>query len=105
MPAIEVGRVCYLARGRNAGQKAVIVEAGNGIIVTVQTGGKRKKCNIRHLFPTKETGEAKALKETKAVEKAAPKPKQEKKRAKEKTADKKAGKKTEKKAEKKKKGK
>ncbi|MFH1234917.1 MAG: 50S ribosomal protein L14e [Candidatus Diapherotrites archaeon] len=105
MPAIEVGRVCYLARGRNAGQKAVIVEAGNGITVTVAIEGKRKKCNIRHLFPTKEMQETGALKEKKPVEKAAPKAKQEKKRAKKKTAGKKDAKKTDKKAEKKKKGK
>ncbi|MEM0359814.1 MAG: 50S ribosomal protein L14e [Candidatus Diapherotrites archaeon] len=83
MPAIEIGRVCYLERGRNAGTKAIIAEKPEGTIVTVLVGGKRKKCNIRHLFPTKEIVDIREIKEAKVEEKKAEKPekpKQEKKR-------------------------
>ena len=59
MPAIEKGRICYLSRGRDAGTKVTVVETGDNSIVTVLKNGKKEKCNIRHLFPTKETGEIK----------------------------------------------
>ena len=68
MPAIEPGRVCLLARGRNAGKRAVVVEAGKGSIATVFRNGKKSKCNIRHLFPTSETVDPKSLKEKKPAE-------------------------------------
>jgi len=68
MPAIEPGRVCFLARGRNAGKKVVIAEIQKGSIATVFRNGKKSKCNIRHLFPTKETVDPKSLKETKPAE-------------------------------------
>ncbi len=55
MAAIEVGRVCYKTTGRNATKKVVILETGNGNTVTIIGKGlKKQKCNIRHLFPTRE---------------------------------------------------
>lgn len=69
MPAIEVGRVCYLQRGRNAGRKAVVIEIGKGSIATVLRNGKKESCNIRHLFPTMETVDVKKLREAKKQEK------------------------------------
>ena len=67
MPAMEIGRVCFLSRGRDAGRKAVIVELGGKGTATVFVKGKEKKCNIRHLFPTKELADIKALKEAKTA--------------------------------------
>jgi len=54
MPAIERGRVCFLSRGRRTGKKAVISEIVSENTVTIIVDGKKKKCSIRHLFPTKE---------------------------------------------------
>lgn len=70
MAAIEVGRVCYLLRGRNAGRKAVIVEIDKGTTVTVFRDGKKEKCNIRHLFPTRTIVDVKKLKKETAKEKS-----------------------------------
>lgn len=53
MGLIEVGRVCVLRAGRNAGQKVIVVDVdskGNATVEGMQV--KRKKINARHLFPT-----------------------------------------------------
>ncbi|RLG70187.1 MAG: 50S ribosomal protein L14e [Candidatus Iainarchaeum archaeon] len=54
MAAIEPGRVCYKTRGREAGKKVVVLELQNLYATVVGKGGKKEKCNIRHLFPLKE---------------------------------------------------
>jgi len=54
MAAIEPGRVCYKTRGREAGKKVVVLELQNLYAIVVGKGGKKEKCNIRHLFPLKE---------------------------------------------------
>jgi len=59
MPAIEKGRVCFLSRGRKAGEKGVIAEINNDNTVTVIVDGKKKKTSIRHIFPVNEKGEIK----------------------------------------------
>ena len=59
MAAIEVGRVCFLTRGRNAGKKVVIAEVHKDFVIIEGEEIKRKKCNILHLFPTAEKGEIK----------------------------------------------
>ncbi|HLC36014.1 MAG TPA: 50S ribosomal protein L14e [archaeon] len=51
---IDVGRVCIKKKGREAGMKAVIVELKEGFAVVDGPSIKRKKCNVRHLFPTPE---------------------------------------------------
>jgi len=55
MAAIEVGRVCIKTRGREAGKKAVVVEMGKEFAIIDGPKVRRRKCNIRHLFPTEET--------------------------------------------------
>ncbi|MBU0662443.1 MAG: 50S ribosomal protein L14e [Candidatus Diapherotrites archaeon] len=55
MAAIEVGRICVKTRGREAGKKAVIVEMGKEFAIIDGPKVRRRKCNIRHLFPTGET--------------------------------------------------
>lgn len=57
MPAIEVGRVCVKAVGREAGKRCVIVELidKNFVLVTGPesvTGIRRRRVNIDHLTPT-----------------------------------------------------
>ena len=62
MPAIEEGRVCIKTTGRNAGEKVVILKTDKTVFVEVASmNGVKQKCNIRHLFPTKETKSVSSL--------------------------------------------
>ena len=59
MPAIEVGRVCVKATGREAGKQCVIVDLidKNFVLVTgprSATGVKRRRVNVNHIKPTDE---------------------------------------------------
>ncbi|MGC9072342.1 MAG: 50S ribosomal protein L14e [Acidilobus sp.] len=56
MPAIEVGRVCYKVRGREAGRKCVIVDIVDESTVLITgpkqlTGVKRRRANVKHIVP------------------------------------------------------
>lgn len=57
MPGITVGTVCIKTRGREAGKKVVIVDLDtkNQFVVIDGPEVKRRKCNLRHLFPTSQT--------------------------------------------------
>ncbi|HIH16511.1 MAG TPA: 50S ribosomal protein L14e [Candidatus Diapherotrites archaeon] len=76
MPALETGRVCVKLRGREAGRKAVIVEAGKGGVVIEGPHVRRRKVNPLHLLLTPEKAKASefAFKGKAKVEKK-PKPK------------------------------
>ncbi len=55
---IEVGRVCVKIAGREANRACVVVDIidENFVLVTgpkAVTGVKRRRCNIKHLEPTK----------------------------------------------------
>ena len=57
MPAIEVGRICVKATGREAGKRCVIVDLidKNFVLVTGPlsvTGVKRRRVNVNHIKPT-----------------------------------------------------
>ncbi|MBN1941375.1 MAG: 50S ribosomal protein L14e [Candidatus Diapherotrites archaeon] len=54
MPGMEVGTVCVKTRGREAGKRVVIVDfdAKSNFAVIDGPNIKRRKCNLRHLFPT-----------------------------------------------------
>jgi len=54
MAGMETGRICLKTRGREAGKKAVIVsiDEKTGFAVIDGKDVKRRKCNLRHLFPT-----------------------------------------------------
>lgn len=53
MKAIDVGSVCVKTAGREAGEKAVVVEmSGENFVVIEGPKVKKRKCNISHLFPT-----------------------------------------------------
>ena len=54
MPAIEIGRICVKTRGRETGQKCVIVDVmdKNYVLLTGPsplTGVKRRRANVKHL--------------------------------------------------------
>ena len=56
MPAIEVGRVCYKIRGRDAGQRVVVVGMEKeGYVLIEGVMGKKTRCNILHLMPSPKT--------------------------------------------------
>lgn len=54
MAGLEIGSVCVKTRGREAGKKVVIVDLDSKANFATIDGPevKRKKCNVRHLFPT-----------------------------------------------------
>jgi|SRR3989344_2284117 len=52
---IEVGRLCLKLAGRDAGKTCVVVEVLDDRHVLVDGETRRRKCNILHLEPLKET--------------------------------------------------
>ena len=53
MTVFDVGRVCTKVRGREAGEKCVVVDVVDEKYVLVDGPRiKRRRCNIRHLDPT-----------------------------------------------------
>ena len=56
MAGIEIGTVCVKTKGREAGKKVVIVDfdKAEGMVLVDGPEVKRRKCNFRHLFSTKE---------------------------------------------------
>lgn len=52
---MSLGRVCYKNRGKNSGERVVIVgESEKNEVIVKEGNGKLQKCNIRHLFPLAE---------------------------------------------------
>jgi len=51
----NVGRLCTKIAGRDAGCKCVIVEELEDGMVLVDGQTRRRKCNVKHLEPSKET--------------------------------------------------
>ena len=51
---MEIGRVCVKIAGRDAGKKCIVVDLIDSTFVLVDGETRRKKCNIKHLEPTKE---------------------------------------------------
>lgn len=54
---IEVGRLCVKTAGRDAGKKCVIVDVLDANTVLIDGETRRRKCNIMHLLPLRETVE------------------------------------------------
>ena len=52
---IEVGRLCIKTAGRDAGLKCVIVDVLDDKFVLIDGETRRRKCNILHLEPLKDT--------------------------------------------------
>jgi large subunit ribosomal protein L14e len=64
MPAIEVGRICVKVSGREAGRKCVIVDVVDKSFVLITgpkkvTGIRRRRVNVNHVEPLKDTVEIK----------------------------------------------
>ena len=52
---IEIGRLCVKTAGRDAGLKCVIVDILGNKFVLIDGETRRRKCNILHLEPLKDT--------------------------------------------------
>jgi large subunit ribosomal protein L14e len=53
MKAIDVGSVCIKTTGREAGEKAVVLEIlGPTMVTIIGPKVRKRKCNILHLLPT-----------------------------------------------------
>jgi ribosomal protein L14E/L6E/L27E len=53
MAAFENGSICFRTKGKNAGEKVVVLEAAKkGMVVVEGTRSKKGKANIMHLWPT-----------------------------------------------------
>ncbi|MFQ5474546.1 MAG: 50S ribosomal protein L14e [Candidatus Nanoarchaeia archaeon] len=52
---MEVGRLCLKVAGRDAGKKCVIVDVIGDRFVMIDGETRRRKCNIAHLEPLRET--------------------------------------------------
>ena len=52
---MEVGRLCVKIAGRDAGKKCAIVDIIDNKFVTIDGETRRRKCNVKHLEPLKET--------------------------------------------------
>lgn len=52
---IEPGRVCVKKTGRDAGKKCIVINVLDEKFVEIICAGRKKarRCNIRHLIPTK----------------------------------------------------
>lgn len=64
MTAIEVGRICVKAAGREAGKRCVIVDLADKSFVLVTgpksvTGVRRRRANIDHIEPLQDKVEIK----------------------------------------------
>lgn len=64
MTAIEVGRICVKATGREAGKRCVIVDLADKSFVLVTgpksvTGVRRRRANINHIEPLQDKVEIK----------------------------------------------
>jgi large subunit ribosomal protein L14e len=60
LTAIEVGRICVKARGREAGKRCVIVDLADKSFVLVTgpksvSGVRRRRVNINHIEPLEES--------------------------------------------------
>jgi large subunit ribosomal protein L14e len=49
----NVGRLCVKIAGRDANKKCIIIEDLDNGFVTIDGETRRRKCNTKHLYPTK----------------------------------------------------
>ena len=52
---LSVGRLCIKISGREAGSKCAIVSVIDDTSVLIDGNVRRKRCNVRHLEPLKDT--------------------------------------------------
>ncbi len=63
----NVGQLCLKIAGRDAGQQCVVVEKIDEQYVLIEGNVRRRKCNIKHLQPTKKKLDIKAGADHKTV--------------------------------------
>jgi len=51
----EIGRICIKIAGRDAGLKCVVIDLLDKNTVLIDGQTRRRKCNLKHLEPLKET--------------------------------------------------
>ena len=66
----DIGRVCVKIAGRDAGKKCVVVDSIDDKFVLVDGQTRRRKCNVAHLEPTKQTLDVKKGADHEAIVKA-----------------------------------
>ena len=54
MAVIEAGRICIKRKGRETGKKVVVTSVKGNFAYIEGKGVKKRRCNITHLYPTKE---------------------------------------------------
>jgi len=54
MAAIETGTICIKRKGREAGKKVVVTSVKGNYAYIEGKDVKKRRCNITHLYPTKE---------------------------------------------------
>lgn len=52
---IDVGRLCVKISGRDAGRKCVVVDTLNANTVLIDGETRRRKCNLAHIEPLKDS--------------------------------------------------
>lgn len=71
MTTFEIGRICSKTRGKEAGEKCIVVDIIDENYVMIDgPKTKRRRCNIRHLEPTDKTAKIKKGAKGKELEKA-----------------------------------
>lgn len=54
MTGITAGMICVKTTGKDAGQRVLVIELEKDHAIIEGKGIKRKKCGLKHLFPTKQ---------------------------------------------------
>ena len=55
MALIDTGRICVIRKGRKTGKTVVVTSVKGNYAYVEGKEVKKRKINIRHLYPTKET--------------------------------------------------
>lgn len=58
MPAMDIGRVCLKVKGREQGEKCVVIDViDRNFVIVVGPNVKRRRVNMNHILPLDEAVE------------------------------------------------
>lgn len=58
MPAMDIGRVCLKVKGREQGEKCVVLDViDRNFVIVVGPNVKRRRVNMNHIIPLEEAVE------------------------------------------------
>ncbi len=58
MPAMDIGRVCLKAKGREQGERCVVIDViDRNFVIVVGPNVKRRRVNMNHIIPLEEAVE------------------------------------------------